>query len=68
MPRTSVMRFASMFCADSLRLFSTPHSRMRLPNMRKPMSSADLGAIAPAIIVTIIGKSMRVSFETEAGL
>ena len=35
--------------------------------MRKPISSADLGAMVPATMVTKIGKMIFVPFETELG-
>ena len=66
-PSSRVTRFASSCWADWLRLSSTPHSRMRLPNMRKPMSSALLGATAPAMMVTKMGNRMRVVFDTALG-
>ena len=64
MPSRSVMRFARTFCAVSESESSTPHSRSRLPNMRKPMSETLFGAMMPTIIVSIIGKSILVSLET----
>ena len=67
-PSTMVMRFARMFCAVSLRVFSTPHSRSRLPNIRKPTSETDIGAMKPAMIVTMMGKQMRSERETCLGL
>lgn len=67
MPKSSVTRFASSFCALPERLSSTPHSRTRLPNIRKPMSSADLGAIVPATMVTKIGKMIFVALGTASG-
>ena len=68
MPSSSVTRLARDFCAVSLRLPSTPHSLIRLPNMRKPISSALLGAMVPATTVTNIGNSTRVVPDTALGL
>ncbi len=59
MPRKMVMRFASTFCAVSDRLFSTPHSRSRLPNIKKPTNATLRGATRPAIAVTTMGNRMR---------
>ena len=44
MPSSSVMRLAKSFCAVSDRRLSTPHSRMRLPNIRKPTRETEAGA------------------------
>ena len=51
----------------SEREFKTPHSRIRLPNIRKPISATDSGATTPAITVITIGKRIFVSFETLFG-
>jgi len=67
MPSSRVTRLARAFWAVSLRLLRTPHSRTRLPNMRKPMSSALLGARAPATTVARMGKRMRVVLDTPEG-
>ena len=64
-PRKSVIRLASTFCAVSDREFSTPHSRIRLPNIKKPISEAALGAISAAMTVMMMGKRMRVRRETS---
>ena len=45
-----------------------PHSRSRLPNIRKPTSETDIGAMKPAMIVTMMGKQMRSERETCLGL
>ena len=65
MPSSSVMRFAMTFCAVSESERSTPHSRMRLPNMRKPTSETDLGATKPAIIVTNTGNMILTIWGTS---
>ena len=54
------MRLASVFCAHSDRPRSTPHSRSRLPNIRKPTSAAESGATSEAMAETTIGNRMRV--------
>jgi len=64
MPSIRVIRFASTFCAVSEREPSTPHSRMRLPNIRKPTSATERGAKMPAMTVTMIGKRIFVDCET----
>ena len=63
-PSTMVMRFASTFWAVSLSTFSTPHSRSRLPNIKKPTSATLAGATMPAMIVTTMGNRILVSWET----
>ena len=45
MPSSRVMRFESTLLAVSERLLSTPHSLIRLPNIKKPTSAMDAGAI-----------------------
>ena len=40
-PRSRVIRFARIFWAVSDRVPRTPHSRIRLPNMRNPTSATD---------------------------
>ena len=67
-PNSSVIRFASSFCAVSDMDCSTPHSRIRFPNIRKPTRATDAGEIRPTIIVTIIGKAIFVVLETAFGL
>ena len=64
MPKKMVMRLASTFWAVSEREFSTPHSRSRLPNIRKPTSATLRGATSPARTVTTMGKRMRVVLLT----
>ena len=63
-PRRRVIRFASVPCAVSERLSRTPHSRIRLPNIRKPTSATLLGAIRPATIVMQTGNRIRAVLET----
>ena len=63
-PSTTVIRFASTFWAVSLSAFSTPHSRSRLPNIKKPTSATLAGATMPAMIVTTMGNRILVSWET----
>ena len=60
-----VMRFASTFWAVSLSAFSTPHSRSRLPNIKKPTSATLAGATSPAMTVTTMGNRMRFSLLTR---
>ena len=64
MPRKIVTRFASTFCAVSERELSTPHSRIRFPNIRNPMSDEEAGTTAATTTVMTIGKSILVRFET----
>ena len=64
MPSRMVIRLASTCWAVSDRESSTPHSRMRLPNIRKPTSATDAGATSPATTVIRMGKRMRVILET----
>ena len=64
MPSRSVMRFASTFCAVSDRASSTPHSRSRLPNIKKPISATARGETMPVRMVTKIGNRIFVRFET----
>ena len=66
-PSSSVMMLANSFCAVWERELSTPHSRSRLPNIRKPTSATDIGATSPAMTVTRIGKRMRVLRVTSLG-
>ena len=63
-PSTMVIRLASTFWAVSLRAFSTPHSRSRLPNIKKPTSATLAGATIPAITVTTTGNKILVSWLT----
>ena len=44
--------------------FNTPHSRIKFPNIRKPISATERGDIIPVIIVTIIGNKIFVLLET----
>ena len=66
-PRTSVIRFASVVCAVSERLFKQPHSRIRFPNIRNPTRATDAGATSPATNVTMIGKAILVNRLTFPG-
>ena len=50
------------------RLSKTPHSLIKLPNIKKPTSDTDSGARSPATIVIAIGKIIFVPFETCFGL
>ena len=60
-PKKSVIRLASTFCAVSDSELSTPHSRSRLPNIKKPISATESGAARPAIMPSpSIGNRMRV--------
>ena len=63
-PSRMVIRLASTFWAVSLRAFSTPHSRSRLPNMRKPTRATLAGATSPAMTVTRMGNRILVSWVT----
>ncbi|MNE66795.1 hypothetical protein D3C80_1623680 [compost metagenome] len=63
-PNKMVTRLANSFCAERDSLFNTPHSRIRFPNIRNPISAIDEGAIIPAMSVTIIGKRIRAVRET----
>ena len=67
MPSSRVIRLASSFCAVWDRFSSTPHSRIRLPNMRKPTRLTEAGATRPATNVTPMGKSSRVIRLTLLG-
>ena len=67
-PKNKVIRLASVLCAASDRLFNTPHSRRRFPNIRKPTKDTEVGATIPTINVTTTGKAIRSPFETFAGL
>ena len=64
MPRSSVIKLESVFCAVSERVLSAPHSRIKLPNISMPTSERDAGAIKPEIMVTSTGKRILVSLLT----
>ena len=64
-PRKIVMRFASTFCAVSEREFRTPHSRIKLPNIKNPTRLTDAGATTPATTVVRIGKRIFVVLLTD---
>ena len=64
MPKSRVMILEKVVCAVSDSDFSTPHSRIRLPNISMPTRDREAGAISPATTVTIIGKRIRVSLLT----
>ena len=68
MPSRIVTRLASSFWAVLLRRSSTPHSRMRLPNMRLPTSGALIGTMMPATAVTMMGKRIRASLLARSSL
>ena len=63
-PSRMVIRFARTFCAVSDREFSTPHSRIRFPNMRNPISATAWGATRPTMTVTVMGNRIFVVLET----
>jgi len=63
-PRKSVMRFESVFCAVSERESSTPHTRMRLPNIKKPTSATLRGETMPQTAVIMIGNRIFVRLLT----
>ena len=58
------MRFESVFCAVSERESSTPHTRMRLPNIKKPTSATLRGETMPQTAVIMIGNKIFVRFVT----
>ena len=68
MPSSRVIRFASSFCAVWESAGSTPHSRIRFPNIRNPTSATDAGEISPTMIVTTIGNAILVVLDTFFGL
>ena len=68
MPRRSVIRLVRETCAVSDRLVRTPHSLIRLPNIKKPTRDTEEGAMNPTMKVTTIGKAIRMLFGTSAGL
>ena len=63
MPSSRVTRLASSFWAASESFFRTPHSRTRLPNIRKPIRATAVGANMPVRTVTRMGKRIRVVRE-----
>ena len=67
MPKSSVIRFARSVCAASDKLFNTPHSLSRFPNIKKPTNATDAGAINPTIIVVTMGKAIRMALDTLPG-
>ena len=68
MPSSRVIRLVRGPCAVSDKFCRTPHSLIKLPNIRHPTKDAEEGAISPTIIVTMIGNRMRVLLDTEPGL
>ena len=58
------MRFARSDCAVSESESSTPHSLIRLPNIRKPIRATAFGATSPVRIVTKIGNMILAVFDT----
>ena len=63
-PKRMEMRFTSSFWAEAESELSTPHSRRRLPNMRKPTSGRDTGAMRPATTQMVTGKRILAVCET----
>ncbi|OPZ85171.1 MAG: hypothetical protein BWY74_03993 [Firmicutes bacterium ADurb.Bin419] len=63
-PRSMVTRFASSFCAACDNLSKTPHSLIRFPNIKRPISETLSGATIPAIIVITIGNMIFTTFGT----
>ena len=64
MPSRMVIRLARTFWAVSDRESRTPHSRIRLPNIRKPISATASGATRPTMTVTTMGNRILVVLET----
>ena len=52
------------FCAVSERESSTPHSLIKLPNIKNPTKLAAAGAIIDATSVITMGKRIFVSLDT----
>ncbi len=63
-PSRMVTIFASSFWAACESLSVTPLSLRRLPNITKPSSDTEAGAIIPPSIVTAIGKIILALFVT----
>ena len=63
-PRKITTMFISSFCTVLLRRSTTPHSFIRLPSIRQPISGAALGSSSEIITAMISGKRMRSSFDT----
>ena len=63
-PRNMVMRLASTFCAHSERESSTPHSRMRFPNIRNPIRDAAEGTKIQVTMEIRMGNRIFVVFDT----
>ncbi len=68
MPSSRVIRLARSFWAVLDRVSSTPHSRIRLPNIRKPTRATEEGATRPAMTETMMGNMMRIRRVTPWGL
>ena len=66
-PRSSVIRLARAFWAVSDSVPKTPHSRSRFPNIKKPTSATEVGAISPTIKVTTMGKAILTLRDTWPG-
>ena len=64
MPNSNVIRFANSFWAESLSRFRTPDSRIRFPNIRKPISGTLAGAMMPAMAVAAMGKTIFTALDT----
>ncbi|MPM55392.1 hypothetical protein SDC9_102188 [bioreactor metagenome] len=62
------MMFTNSFWAVNESLSNTPHSRSKLPNIRKPTNGREIGAIKPATIVMMIGKRIFVILDTPSAL
>ncbi len=58
-PNSMVVTLATSFAADLTSRSTTPDSRIRLPNMRNPISGLACGAIIPVIRVAAIGNNRR---------
>lgn len=65
MPKNSVIRFARIFCAVSESESKTPHSLIKLPNIKNPISATLRGETIPVIMVITIGKRIFVRLEID---
>ena len=66
-PSSIVTMFAISFCAACERRSVTPLTRSTLPNMTKPSSATEAGAMRPPITVIAIGKRKSLVLETGRG-
>ena len=64
LPRAIIGLIASVVCAVSDIVFNTPHSRIRFPNIKKPIRETERGATIPATTVIRTGNKILVIFET----